>query len=298
MGRRNINKYNGVLPVSKEGGYTSNDVVSKLRGILGMRRIGHTGTLDPAATGVLPVCLGRATVLSSMLSDRPKSYSCVCRLGIITDTEDMTGKILKEMDASGADEEKLREAAASFIGEYEQVPPMYSARKQGGKKLYELARQGIEVERKASRVRIYSLEISDVDLPVFSMTVTCSKGTYIRSLCRDIGEKLCCGAAMENLVRKSAAGFSLEECLTIGEVEECVRQGTIQEHIVAMDELFAGLEAFKVSGRDEVLVRNGNSFRTALKDGRYRIYLEDGSFAGVYEVADKKAQVERYLLSV
>ena len=180
---------NGVLNVWKEAGFTSHDVVGKLRGILHQKKIGHTGTLDPDATGVLPVCLGKGTRLCDMLTDETKTYEALLHLGIATDTQDMSGTVTAEAPVT-VTEEEVRDCIASFVGEQQQVPPMYSALKVNGKKLYELAREGIEIERKARTVHFYEISILEVKLPQVRMEITCSKGTYIRTLCHDIGEKL------------------------------------------------------------------------------------------------------------
>ena len=193
--------FHGVINIYKEPGFTSHDVVAKLRGILRQKKIGHTGTLDPAAEGVLPVCLGKGTKLCDLLTDKRKTYQAVLLLGTETDTQDMTGTILSEKPTEQLTEPAVRGAAESFVGPYMQVPPMYSALKVNGKKLYELARAGKEVERAARPVEIYDLQIDAVELPRVTMTVTCSKGTYIRTLCHDIGEKLGCGGCMEKLIR-------------------------------------------------------------------------------------------------
>ena len=178
---------NGIINVHKEEGFTSHDVVAKLRGICGQKKIGHTGTLDPMATGVLPVCLGSGTKVCDMLTDKDKEYVAELLLGCTTDTQDVTGEVLSQCEVN-VSEEAVREAVMSFVGDYQQVPPMYSALKVNGKKLYELAREGKEVERKARPVRILEIEILDMPLPVVKMRVACSKGTYIRTLCADIGE--------------------------------------------------------------------------------------------------------------
>ena len=209
---------NGIINVYKEAGFTSHDVVAKMRGICGQKKIGHTGTLDPAATGVLPVCLGSGTRLCDMLTEKDKEYVAVLLLGMTTDTQDTTGTVLsrKEVNAS---EEEVAEAVTSFVGDYDQVPPMYSALKVNGKKLYELARAGKEVEREARRVRIEEIEILHMELPRVTMRVVCSKGTYIRTLCADIGNKLCCGGTMESLQRTRVGIFKLEEALTLSRKE-------------------------------------------------------------------------------
>ncbi|MCR5236356.1 MAG: tRNA pseudouridine(55) synthase TruB [Lachnospiraceae bacterium] len=302
-GKSNNDTYTGVLPVFKERGWTSNDVVAKLRGILRMKRIGHTGTLDPEVTGVLPVCLGRATRIAGFLTDTDKTYRCVMRLGLMTDTEDMTGKVTKTSDASYLTEADIKDAVMSFVGEYDQIPPMYSAKKINGRKLYELAREGIEIERKPSHVCIRS--ISDFEIPSDEgerrafFTVECSKGTYIRSLCRDIGEKLGCGACMESLSRIIACGLSEEQCITLAKAEEIVHSGgDIGDFILPIDHFYADCEKMEVSGVLDKYVRNGNKFaaKDAL-DGRYRIYLEDGTFAALYDIKDGEARPCRMFLS-
>ena len=202
--------YHGIINVYKEPGYTSHDVVARLRGILKQKKIGHTGTLDPAAEGVLPVCLGAGTRLCDMLTDRSKTYQAVMLLGCETDTQDTTGTILAE-DREGAlslVEEQVNEAVMGFKGDYAQIPPMYSALKVDGKKLYELARAGKEVERRPRAVQILDIKVSRIELPRVWMEVTCSKGTYIRTLCHDIGRLLGCGGCMEHLTRTRVDRFS------------------------------------------------------------------------------------------
>lgn len=195
---------NGILNVYKEPGFTSHDVVAKLRGICKQKKIGHTGTLDPEASGVLPVCLGNATKLCDLLTDKDKEYRAVLLLGVETDTQDTTGQILAEKEVN-ADEEDVRSAILSFVGPYDQIPPMYSALKVNGQKLCDLARKGQVVERKSRRITIHSIEIEDISLPRVTMRVACSRGTYIRTLCHDIGQKLGCGGAMERLERHAPA---------------------------------------------------------------------------------------------
>ena len=293
-------QFNGILPVYKEKGYTSNDVVAKLRGILKMKKIGHTGTLDPEAEGVLPVCLGRGTKLIPLMTDTDKSYRCVCRLGITTDTEDMTGKILSEGDFSGLTEEDVKGVLNSFVGSYQQIPPMYSAKKVKGKKLYELAREGIVIERKPCLVYIRSIKLLSTDLEKgrISFETDCSKGTYIRSLCRDIGGKLNCGAAMESLLRTGAGGFSEKECLTLSRVEELYKNGRIEEHITGIEAFFSSLDRIDLKRPEEdKAVINGNILKTDASDGRYRVYLSDGRFAAVYEVKKRRASLCGYFLT-
>ena len=291
------NNFNGIIPIKKELDFTSNDVVAKLRGILNMRKIGHTGTLDPQATGVLPVCLGRGTKLVNLLTDTDKTYNCVARLGITTDTEDIQGTITGEYDASSVTEGALRDTVLSFIGDYSQIPPMYSAKKVGGKKLYELAREGKVIERKPCDVKILGIENLEISLPEFSFDVSCSKGTYIRSLCRDIGEKLGCGATMISLVRTRAGGFDLDEAITLDECEKLMQEGRIEEKIVPMDRVFDDCKSFVISGEIEKKVRNGNSFKIKKPDGRYRVYLESGEFAAVYDIRGGIAKICGYFLT-
>ena len=196
---------NGIVNIYKEKGYTSHDVVAVLRKVVGQKKIGHTGTLDPDATGVLPVCLGRATKVCELLTDHDKTYEALLLLGKTTDTQDISGEVLEERNPGNLTEEEVRSCIESFIGEYDQIPPMYSALKVNGKKLYELAREGKTVERKSRRVQIHGIRILEMNLPHVRMEVDCSKGTYIRTLCHDIGEKLQVGGCMEELERTKSA---------------------------------------------------------------------------------------------
>ena len=219
----------GILNVYKESGYTSNDVVAKLRGILHQKKIGHAGTLDPAATGVLPVLLGSATRLSDLVMEHEKTYRAVLLLGVTTDTQDMTGSVLSVSDAI-PEENMVRETVRSFIGGYDQLPPMYSAKKVGGKKLYDLAREGKTVPRQTAPVVIHDIRIEKMDLPEVTFSVDCSKGTYIRTLCHDIGQKLGCGGAMKELTRTRAGQFFLEDALTLDQIQELAGQGRVFFH--------------------------------------------------------------------
>lgn len=217
----------GIINVYKEKGYTSHDVVARLRGILGQKRIGHTGTLDPDAEGVLPVCLGKATKVCELLADWDKTYRAILLLGQVTDTQDVSGEILETREVTASIKE-VYEAIQSFKGEYAQVPPMYSALKVNGKKLYELAREGKTVERKARNVQIHEIKIHEIVLPRISMTVNCSKGTYIRTLCHDIGQKVGCGGCMEQLLRTQVGMFRVEESLRLDEIEVLHDLGQLQ----------------------------------------------------------------------
>ena len=284
----------GVLNIYKEKGYTSHDVVARLRRIVGQKKIGHTGTLDPEAEGVLPVCLGKATKLCDLLTDKDKTYEAVLLLGISTDTQDTTGKILEEKNTADLREEAVREVVLSFEGEYDQIPPMFSALKVGGKKLYELARDGKEVERKPRHVQIYRIRILQIDLPRVRMEVTCSKGTYIRTLCHDIGEKLGCGGCMESLLRTRVERFGVAESLRISEVEQLMDEGTLQEHMIKVDEMFPDYQKVYLTPEASAAVRNGNSFRLGdviwiselsgfQNADRVRVYEEERNFIAVYE---------------
>lgn len=280
----------GMINVHKEKGFTSHDVVAKLRGIVGQKKIGHTGTLDPDATGVLPVCLGKATKLCDMLTDKDKTYETVLLFGKTTDTQDITGTVLEEKPTDFLTEDGVTEAVNSFIGEYDQIPPMYSALKVNGRKLYELAREGIEIERKARKVKIHSIVIREIDLPRVRMEVRCSKGTYIRTLCNDIGEKLECGACMEELIRTKVSRFTLEESLTLGEISEKKENGTLEEAVLPIDRMFLEYQAVKVKEKYAPLLYNGNPFfenqadkGISAADGEMvRVYDHTGNFIGIY----------------
>lgn len=286
----------GIINVYKEKGFTSHDVVAKMRGILKQKKIGHTGTLDPMAEGVLPVCLGKATKLCDMLTDKTKTYEAVLLLGRETDTQDTTGEILAEYPVT-ADEAQVKEAVLSFFGHYDQIPPMYSALKVDGKKLYELARAGKEVERKARPVEILDIHVDRIELPRVTMTVTCSKGTYIRTLCYDIGRKLGCGGCMESLLRTQVSGFCLKDSLTLTQIEELRDDGTLENHILAVDKMFSEYPALKMKQDFDKLVHNGNSFYmnqaegdSRLPDGLIRVYDSRNQFIGVY-VPDREKEL-------
>lgn len=289
---------NGILNIKKEKGFTSHDVVAKLRGILRQKKIGHTGTLDPDAEGVLPVCLGKATRLCDMIGDWEKTYTATLLLGKTTDTEDISGTVLEENPVT-VSEEDVREIMATFLGSYAQIPPMYSAKKVCGKKLYELAREGIVIERKPCPVTIFDLDIQEICLPRVTFSVRCSKGTYIRSLCRDIGEKAGCGGCMEALTRTQVAFFNIRDAVTLAEVEQLRDEGTLSAHIRPIDSVFAGYPPMQVLEKAEKKLYNGNPVPwdacvpqpyekdgalTARADdfGLYRVYDKEGHFIGVY----------------
>lgn len=280
----------GILNIYKEKGYTSHDVVAKLRGITGQRKIGHTGTLDPEAEGVLPVCLGRATKVCDLLTDRDKTYEAVLLLGIRTDTQDVTGTVTDRGDIQGITREMVEQAAKKYVGEYDQIPPMYSALKVNGKKLYELAREGKTIERKARRVRIYELEILEEALPRVRLRVRCSKGTYIRTLCDDIGADLGCYGCMKALLRTKVGPFALEEACRLEDVEAAVKAGELGKMLCPIDRLFAEYPAVQVKKGWEKLAYNGNGLKRSMTDGDretrdgacVRIYDAGGNFLALY----------------
>ena len=283
----------GIINVYKEKGYTSHDVVAKLRGIVGQKKIGHTGTLDPDAEGVLPVCLGKATKVCELLTDKDKTYRAVLFLGQTTDTQDASGTVLETSDISNLNEAQVTEAVKSFVGEYAQIPPMYSALKVGGKKLYELAREGKTVERKARNVMIHSIKILCVDLPRVEMEVSCSKGTYIRTLCHDIGEKLGVGGCMESLLRVQVGRFVLADSLRLSEIQKAKEDGNLEKILQPIDSVFEQYRAVWIRPDQEKRLQNGNSFRKPDRSQNYddqemvRVYDSNGHFAAVYRYVEK-----------
>lgn len=289
----------GIINVYKEKGFTSHDVVAKLRGIVGQKKIGHTGTLDPDATGVLPVCLGKATKLCDLLTDKNKTYEAVLLLGKTTDTQDITGEVLEEKSTEALTEEKVREAIEGFIGDYEQIPPMYSALKVNGKKLYELAREGKVIERKARPVKILDIQILEIDLPKVRMEVSCSKGTYIRTLCHDIGEKLGCGGCMESLIRTRVSTFRIEDAKTLDEIETLKQEGKLAELLVPIDAMFPFYPKITVKDDWKAFAKNGNPLDLKmLKDAcgqdeetQVRLYDESGKFIAIYQWKEKKYHI-------
>ena len=304
---------NGVINVYKEAGFTSHDVVAKLRGIVKQKKIGHTGTLDPDAEGVLPVCLGNATKLCGLLTEKEKTYRAVLLLGQTTDTQDTSGRVLTEVPVT-ATGEQVREAIMSFLGDYDQVPPMYSALKVNGKKLYELAREGKEVERQARRVRILDMEIHEIRLPEVTFTVTCSSGTYIRTLCQDIGEKLGCGGCMKSLLRTKVDRFELADSHKLSELETMMHEGRIEEVLLPVDDVFAACPAVRIRQESDRLIQNGNPFGrediaettgecppegTELERNCVRVYNSEGDFRGLYrrEQGGRRYKPEKMFLS-
>lgn len=296
-----------MINVYKEKGYTSHDVVAKMRGILRMKKIGHTGTLDPQAEGVLPVCIGKATKLCDYLTDKTKTYQAVLLLGRETDTQDITGKILTEnhVEESSEFEKAAYETIMSFAGTYFQIPPMYSALKINGKKLYELARAGKEVERQPRPVEILDIQVEKIKLPRIWICVSCSKGTYIRTLCHDIGKKLGCGGCMESLVRIRSGSFCVEDSLKLGEIEALRDLGKVADCVIPLEMPFWDLPALVMKSEiGDKRIWNGNPFdgemaavqedfqEEPLPFAKARVYDSKGCFIGIYGYDDKKKRYQ------
>ena len=276
---------NGIILIDKPQGWTSHDVVGKLRGILHERRIGHSGTLDPLATGLLVVFIGRATRAVEFAEADRKEYIAGLRLGMSTDTQDITGRIIsKETDIP--DEPEVRIAIERFRGELEQIPPMYSAVKIGGKKLYELARKGESIERKPRHITIFGLEITGRSDNDYILDVVCSKGTYIRTLCHDIGAALGCGGCMSSLRRTKSGVFSVDNAYTIADIQEAADRGEEEKLLLPIDTLFAGYTKLSVDADSEKKLKNGCIINTSSPDGRFRVYSEDGEFLLLGDVKD------------
>ena len=284
--------YNGIINVYKEKGYTSHDVVAKLRGICRQKKIGHTGTLDPQAEGVLPVCLGKATKLCDLLTDKDKIYEACLLLGVETDTQDMTGTTTATYPVD-VTEQQVMDAILSFVGEYQQIPPMYSALKVNGKKLYEYAREGIEIERKPRPVTIYHISIEKIELPRVWFQVECSKGTYIRTLCYDIGKRLGTGGAMETLIRKKASVFTIENSLKLQQIQELKEEDKLESILYPLDSMFSHMEKAVVSKEYNKILYNGNGLLPQCLlakpvEKELRIYDEAGHFIGIYQWEERK----------
>ena len=291
---------NGVLNIFKPKGMSSFDAVRVVKKVAGTGKVGHTGTLDPEATGVLPICIGRATKIIDYIMDSEKVYEVTLKLGIRTTTYDLEGEVLEERDPSHLTEEEILNAINSFKGEYSQIPPMYSALKQNGVRLYELARKGIEVERKGRLVNIYNLEDIKINNPYISMKVTCSKGTYIRSLCSYIGEKLGVFATMTQLNRAKTSVFSQEKSININELTK----ENINDYILSMEEALEKYDKIIVNKKYGTLL--GHGVRVA--DGRftkdkvinnklYRVYDDENNFIGLGERNDAGFKIEKLLIA-
>ena len=293
----------GIINVYKEAGFTSHDVVAKLRGICRQKKIGHTGTLDPQATGVLPVCLGNATRACEMLTDRTKEYVAELLLGQITDTQDITGTVLEEREVA-VSEAQVREVIESFVGGYDQIPPMYSALKVNGQKLCDLAREGKEVERKARPVVIHEITILEMDLPRVKMRVHCSSGTYIRTLCHDIGEKLGCHGCMDKLLRTRVERFCVEDSLTLSQIETIRDEERLEEIIIPIDRMFDEEPAVHLNEELSKAAHNGNALPLGVSESKpaagqkIRVYDADGAFVGLYQYEKERDRQHFRLLKM
>lgn len=285
---------NGIIIIDKPAGWTSMDVCAKLRGILHEKRVGHAGTLDPMATGVLPVFVGQATKAVSFAENGRKVYETVLQLGRVTDTQDTTGETLEER-AVTVTADDVRAALPRFLGEIEQIPPMYSAIKVNGQKLYDLARQGKEVARKPRRITIYDLALTEeLGNGQYALRVECSKGTYIRTLCHDLGQALGCGGCMAALRRTEASGFGIGEAVTL---EDAAREG--EALLRPLDSLFRVYPAFTIPNAAlEKKCLCGNPLRVSLADGIYRVYGCDGTFLALSEARDGLLTSKRNFFSV
>ena len=282
---------NGIINVYKEKGFTSFDVVAKMRGMFHQKKIGHTGTLDPDAEGVLPVCLGKATKVCDLLTDKDKEYKAVLLLGQETDTQDISGEVLNSSEVH-VTEEEVKQVIHSFIGAYEQVPPMYSALKVNGQKLCDLARKGITVERKARPIVIHNIEIININLPEVEMIVSCSKGTYIRTLCDDIGKKLGCYGCMKSLLRTRVDQFTIEKALTLSELQQIIDEKPENEwnFIGAIDGVFYKYPSVQTKEEAQKLVLNGNRIPSEFIADyseekmleQVRLYDFSNKFVGIY----------------
>jgi tRNA pseudouridine55 synthase len=273
----------GILNIDKPAGMTSHDVVNRVRRMSGQRRVGHAGTLDPAATGVLIVCLGQATRVVEYLMASDKVYRAQIRLGVSTDTHDAEGEVTATAEVDFGQEEgwRIREALASFVGPIQQVPPMYSALKREGVPLYRLARQGITVERKPRPVVIYDIELLDWNPPLFTIRVKCSPGTYIRALARDLGQELGCGAHLHSLTRLASGHFTLEEAVSLEELAEAFAQGGWQEFIHPLDDALLDFEAIVVDAQAEKRLRHGQQIQGPGSPGLCRAYSQKGELIAI-----------------
>lgn len=265
---------NGIVNIYKAPGMTSHDVVYKVRRISGIKKVGHTGTLDPDAEGVLPICLGKATKASDMMTFSDKRYTAILKLGVVTDTQDSSGEIIEQKEVN-VSENVIRKAVEEFAGEIMQIPPMYSAIKVNGKKLYELARAGVEIERKPRKITVYEINILNINNDKVELDIKCSKGTYIRTLCHDIGSKLGCGGCMEKLIRTQTSIFTVDRAVTLEELE---KQG-ITKFLLPVDDMF-DYDKLYVYGEDERKTVNGNSVKLdGIKEDKfYKVYGSDGRF--------------------
>lgn len=288
---------NGILLIDKQPDWTSNDVVAKLKGMLHQRRVGHSGTLDPMATGLLVVFVGRATRAVEFAEGHDKRYLVSLRLGLVTDTQDISGTVLERREASVTRGE-LEAALEAFKGEQEQLPPMYSAIKHKGRPLYEIARKGGEVERKPRKITVYDMRLIGEDRGDYLLDIRCSKGTYVRTLCHDLGHALGCGGCMSSLRRLEAGGFSVEKAHKLSEVQEYADQGRAEELLLPVDSLFTELNSCVAEAWQERKLRCGNEYSVGLPDGDYRVYSASGEFLMLGRVENKKMKTLKSFFEV
>ena len=288
----NNNSIIGVINIYKEKGFTSHDVVNIVRKTLGKVKTGHTGTLDPDAEGVLPICVGKATKLADYIAANIKEYKAEITLGIKTTTEDISGDVIEKKDVN-ASEDEVKSAINSFVGEYNQIPPMYSAIKVNGKKLYELAREGKEIERKTRLINIYKIrDIKALDNNKYEFYVLCSKGTYIRTLCKDIGEKLGCGGCMSNLTRTRSGNFYIENSIKINDFKDIVSQNKLNDVLITVKEVLSNYMTVHIDSKAEKYVLNGNKISLSyinekdIKKGNKVVAEFNNNVVGVYETLE------------
>ena len=286
---------NGVINLNKPAGKTSHDMIYFMRRMAGQKRVGHTGTLDPDATGVLPVCLGIATKASDYITDGKKGYRAHIHFGKVTTTQDLSGEVVSECDKIDFDENDFLNVLKKFTGEIQQIPPMYSAVKVNGKKLYELARKGIEIERKKRDIIIYNIDVNEINLEekYAVIDVSCSKGTYIRTLCHDIGQMLGCGACMGNLVRTQSGRFTIDKSYSVEEIEQLSKENRLDEIVTPADMLFEEYVKLNVSGKNEFKVKNGTPLENFdFPEGTlFRVYDSNDEFLCISKMIDGKIKM-------
>ena len=276
---------NGLIIIDKPSGFTSHDAVAKVRGILSYRKVGHTGTLDPEATGVLPICIGKGTKVSDMLMNSDKEYIAEVKLGVVTDTQDIFGTVIQKCDDFSVCLEQLENAIKKFIGNISQIPPMYSAIKINGQKMYDLARKGIEVERKPRDITVYDIKLLSFDGDEFTIKVKCSKGTYIRTLCHDIGEYIGCGGCIKSLCRTQSGIFTKSDAITFEQLESAVPSGNIDDVLVPVDKVFETLPPICVNDEIKHRLKNGAPSTVCYNAGTYRVYDKNNDFIAIGEVS-------------
>lgn len=294
----------GILLVDKPAGFTSFDMVAKLRGMAGTRKVGHAGTLDPDATGVLPLFLGGATRFIDFLPDHTKSYHAALQLGVVTDTQDLSGRVLETHPVT-VGTQQVEEALGSFLGEQQQIPPMYSAVRKDGVRLYQLARQGVEVERAPRSVTFHQIRLlsSQEEAGRYDIEVECSRGAYIRTLCHDLGQKLGCGGAMGGLRRTRACGFGLEECHTLPELQDRTSRGELGSAVLPLEQAFAHLPRLELTEKQARLFSNGvrlflERLRLPAEAGSMTVFDPAGAFLGLAQPDDNGEELRHLRLYI